>query len=76
MEVEKFSQMKEHEECDSSVVVVMSHGKSNALRRSSVDIYGWDSQTVNSDDIMDYFSAHRCPGLRQKPKLFFFQACR
>lgn len=58
-----------HAEGDCFVFCVLTHGKSGA-------VYSSDEVLIPIRDIMSYFTAHRCPGLASKPKLFFIQACQ
>ena len=56
---------------DSSCFVccIMSHGDMGR-------IYGSDCKPVDIKEITDSFTKVNCPGLAEKPKLFFIQACR
>lgn len=61
-----FAQM-DHTNFDSFVCCILTHGEANV-------VHGADSQEVN----LQQFAAtvKLCPSLREKPKLFFVQACR
>lgn len=39
-------------------------------------IYGSDGQQVATETITEPLTNNRCPAMRGKPKLLFFQACR
>ncbi|CDW54263.1 Peptidase C14 and CARD and GSH synthase and GSH s ynth ATP domain containing protein [Trichuris trichiura] len=65
----KFSQEKEHQKCDSAVVVILSHGLHG-------EIYGSDGKLISVERLILFLDAHHCPALINKPKLFFVQACR
>jgi hypothetical protein len=54
---------------DVFVLFIMSHGTNG-------EILGKDAKPVKIDDIVEKFDGKNCEGLRDKPKLFFFQACQ
>lgn len=58
---------KDHTNFDSFVCCILTHGEANV-------VHGADSQEVN----LQAFAAtvKLCPSLREKPKIFFVQACR
>ncbi|XP_045703529.1 caspase-10 [Phyllostomus hastatus] len=58
-----------HAEGDCFVFCVLTHGKYGA-------VYSSDEALIPIKDIMSHFTAHRCPRLASKPKLFFIQACQ
>lgn len=65
----------ENDEC--FVMFVLSHGTVKEINRRNVDcVFGSDGQPVQISDILSPFTNARCPSLRNKPKLMFFQACR
>ena len=51
------------------VFIIMSHGDND-------EIEGIGGGFVKVAQLMSQFSAIKCPTLRNKPKLFFIQACR
>lgn len=51
------------------VLIIMSHG-------SSGYIYGNDDNPIKLTDLTDVFDSEHCPGLDDKPRLVFVQACR
>ena len=53
----------------SVVIFLMSHGSNGC-------IYGTDMVPVKVVKIQEVFDGNNCPNLKEKPKLFFFQACR
>ena len=53
----------------SSVVVLMSHGGDGYIN-------GNDGMRIELKEILELFKPHQCPNLRNKPKMFFVQACR
>jgi len=56
---------------------VLSHGTVKEVNYKKVDcVYGSDGQWLVIDDILSPFTGARCPFLKNKPKLMFFQACR
>jgi len=67
--VEEYANM-DHKDCDCFVICVMSHGDSETGL-----LYAKDTTYCHSE-IWDWFSAEKCPKLAEKPKLFFFDACR
>ena len=48
---------------------IMSHGDEKGIA-------GKDSNMVKIDTLSSYFAPSQCEGLRDKPKVFFVQACR
>ncbi|KAM5324996.1 caspase-10 [Glossophaga mutica] len=58
-----------HAEGDCFVFCVLTHGKYGA-------IYSSDEALIPIREIMSHFTAPQCPGLANKPKLFFIQACQ
>ena len=62
---------QDHSNFDAFVMIVMSHGADGDA------IYGVSGKrTVRVKDLMAEFTADRCKSLRNKPKIFIFQACR
>ncbi|XP_022088795.1 uncharacterized protein LOC110978261 isoform X2 [Acanthaster planci] len=59
---------KKGAEYDSAVVVLMSHGDEGL-------IYGIDLAVVRLKALQRELEADNCPGLKDKPKLYFVQAC-
>jgi len=51
------------------VLCILSHG-------SQGSIYGTDGEEIEIDKIMEQFDGKNCPALKDKPKLFFIQACQ
>ena len=60
---------RNHQEYDSFVCCILSHGTEG-------HVCGTDSKKVSLDTLTQKMDAQRCPTLRDKPKLFFLQACR
>lgn len=59
------------------VMFVLSHGTVKEVNGRKVDcVFGSDGLPVAIDDILSPFTNARCPFLKNKPKLMFFQACR
>ncbi|CAH1233155.1 CASP2 [Branchiostoma lanceolatum] len=67
--IQSFAKEEAHKTANCCVVVMMSHGEPE-------HIFGRDGQRVNIPKIIGMFNNKNCPALREKPKLFFFQACR
>ena len=61
---------KDHSQFDAFVLFILSHGGSNDV------IYGVNGGTISVSELMCFFKPAECPTLQNKPKLFFFQACR
>ena len=51
------------------VLIIMSHGETDG-------IYGTDGELTKLKDMTDIFISSQCPGLNEKPRLVFVQACR
>ncbi|XP_075238294.1 caspase-6-like [Lycorma delicatula] len=71
-EVKSFCQKTEHNEADSCVVIVMSHGESD----NGHSIVTYDGERVKCSEIWQQFNSKNCPALHGKPKIFIFQICR
>jgi hypothetical protein len=54
---------------DSLVVVVLTHGDTEEL-------LGTDNLRLKIRDVLEIFNNRNCPNLRDRPKMFFLQACR
>jgi len=67
--LDSFADDERHSQCDSAVVCILSHGQ-------KMGVYATDGLVIRFTEILDCFDGVRCPGLVNKPKLFFFQACR
>ncbi|KAM6985061.1 caspase-8 [Aplochiton taeniatus] len=61
--------IRDHREMDCLVCCVLSHG----LERG---IYGVDGVEVKLSELQEPFNGHQCSFLKNKPKLFFIQACQ
>ncbi|XP_064115672.1 caspase-1-like isoform X2 [Macrobrachium nipponense] len=64
----------DHRDCDSLVVVFMSHGGLNEKTNREF-IWTYDSM-VDTSELWINLTPEECPSLAGKPKLFFIQACR
>nr|XP_022294681.1 uncharacterized protein LOC111104827 isoform X2 [Crassostrea virginica] len=56
---------------------ISSHGverTENAISYHAIEMF--DHGYLYTKDVIDYFSERKCAALRNKPKLFFIQACR
>ncbi|XP_030388468.1 caspase-1 isoform X1 [Scaptodrosophila lebanonensis] len=58
----------DHNDNDCIAIAILSHGEHGY-------IYAKDVQ-YKLDNIWHYFTAHNCPSLAGKPKMFFIQACQ
>lgn len=72
MAAKSFSERKELVECDCLIVTVMSHGEGGNHEDNS-NVFGTDGIGIPIYDIIDHFNHE---SLKNKPKIFFFQACR
>ncbi|XP_055925437.1 caspase-2-like [Argiope bruennichi] len=69
----EFSRKSEFRNVDSCIVYILSHGGQD----ENLDyILGTDSMKVYKRDICNMFDNKNCELLINKPKIFFFQACR
>ena len=59
----------EMSESDALIVFIMSHGIPD-------HVLGTDERPVKIDDITEIFDGNNCELLRDKPKIFFIQACQ
>uniref|UniRef100_A0A2L2YLJ8 Caspase-9-like isoform X3 n=1 Tax=Parasteatoda tepidariorum TaxID=114398 RepID=A0A2L2YLJ8_PARTP len=55
---------------DCCFVIILSHGDKHGI------VYGTDSYALQKDEIHNMFSNINCENLRNKPKVFLYQACR
>ncbi|XP_076119956.1 caspase-8 isoform X3 [Alosa pseudoharengus] len=60
---------RDHSQVDCFVCCMLSHGLNGT-------IYGVDGNQVRLQQFTEPFSGHLCPSLKEKPKLFFIQACQ
>lgn len=67
--LQKYQSHPDHANGDCFVFCVLTHGKFGA-------IYSSDDALIPIQEIMSHFTAQQCPGLVNKPKLFFIQACQ
>ncbi|XP_011829894.1 PREDICTED: caspase-10 isoform X2 [Mandrillus leucophaeus] len=58
-----------HADGDCFVFCILTHGEDGA-------VYSSDEALIPIREIMSHFTALQCPGLAEKPKLFFIQACQ
>ncbi|XP_012877035.1 PREDICTED: caspase-2 [Dipodomys ordii] len=67
--LQSFAQLPEHRVTDSCIVALLSHGVEGS-------IYGVDGKLLQLQEVFRLFDNANCPGLQNKPKMFFIQACR
>lgn len=67
--LQKYKSHPDHDDGDCFVFCVLTHGQFGA-------VYSSDGALIPIREIMSHFTAHHCPGLATKPKLFFIQACQ
>ncbi|XP_069774958.1 caspase-9-like isoform X2 [Narcine bancroftii] len=67
---------KDHTHLDCCAVVILSHGSQAQHRQFPGAIYGADgAPPLPVQHIVSYFDGSNSPTLREKPKIFFLQAC-
>ncbi|MGH0117650.1 UNVERIFIED_CONTAM: hypothetical protein FKN15_041842 [Acipenser sinensis] len=66
--MERYCQ-QDHSNRDCFVCCILSHGLKGAIE-------GTDGSSVSIREITSYFTGSRCPSLKEKPKVFFIQACQ
>ena len=69
IEVFKDTSEKDFSKYDCFICIILSHGSADG-------ILGTDDIPIQVDYITSLFRGTKCPSLRDKPKLFFIQACR
>ncbi|XP_062390089.1 caspase a-like isoform X2 [Sardina pilchardus] len=72
--VKAFSKREEHTQSDGTFVVIMSHGKRDAILGVR-----WSKEKPDEfpiDNVYSCLNTQGCPGLRNKPKVILIQACR
>ncbi|CAM4703703.1 unnamed protein product [Leuciscus chuanchicus] len=74
--VKNFAERVEHKRSDSTFVVIMSHGKRDAILGVHYNKTDNPSDTFPVDDIFHHLNSENCPALRNKPKVILIQACR
>lgn len=67
--LQKYQNHPDHNEGDCFVFCVLTHGILGA-------VYSSDGVLIPIQEITSHFIASKCPGLANKPKLFFIQACQ
>ncbi|XP_042565931.1 caspase a-like [Clupea harengus] len=74
--VRDFSKREEHATSDSTFVVIMSHGKRDAILGVHWDSGNPNPDVFHIDKMYNHLNTKGCPGLRNKPKVILIQACR
>ncbi|XP_074751704.1 caspase-2 isoform X4 [Athene noctua] len=67
--LERFSKLPGHQDVDSCIVALLSHGVEGG-------VYGSDGKLLQLQEAFRLFDNANCPNLQNKPKMFFIQACR
>ncbi|XP_059558730.1 caspase-10 [Myotis daubentonii] len=67
--LQKYKSHPDHADGDCFVFCFLTHGQFGA-------VYSSDQALIPIREIMAHFTAQQCPGLANKPKLFFIQACQ
>ncbi len=60
----------ELEDQDAFILMIITHGNGRG------EIYGFDGQPIPIQSLISLFYNNRCKGLKEKPKMFFFNCCR
>lgn len=71
-----FAQREEHKYSDSAFVVIMSHGKRDAIMGVHYHRTNNPSDSFPVDNVYRHLNSENCPALRDKPKVILIQACR
>lgn len=74
-ELDLYANYVEHENADSTIIALMSHGKAGTTDQGTL-IYTSDGRYITSEYILSRFNNRSCPLLQGKPKIFLFQFCR
>ncbi|KAJ8401076.1 hypothetical protein AAFF_G00390330 [Aldrovandia affinis] len=75
-EVAAFSKREEHSCSDSTFVVIMSHGKRDAICGIHHDTSNNVTDLFKIDNIFKHLNTENCRNLLNKPKIIIIQACR
>nr|CAD7406356.1 unnamed protein product [Timema poppensis] len=71
----EFAQMQSHENVDSCVVSILSHGEADGDVRATYIITA-DGEKLSTEWVIEQFKNQNCPLLVDRPKIFLFQNCR
>lgn len=74
--IRDFAQREEHKYSDSAFVVIMSHGKRDAIMGVHYHRTNNPSDSFPVDNVYRHLNSENCPALRDKPKVILIQACR
>lgn len=74
-ELDHFAKRPEHQEADSTIVAIMSHGE-GGTHEEGTRVCTRDMKFISSEEVLRRFNNVGCPLLKNKPKMFFFQFCR
>ncbi|XP_077054460.1 caspase b-like [Siphateles boraxobius] len=78
--VKNFAARSEHQDSDSTFVVMMSHGtrieNKDAILGVNYDEGKYADEFFFVDDIFSHLNSEKCPALIDKPKVILIQACR
>jgi hypothetical protein len=61
---------RELEDQDAFILMIITHENGRG------EIYGFDGQPIPIQLLISLFDNNRCEGLKEKPKMFFFNSCR
>lgn len=74
------AQNMDHSDSDCFILVISTHGLEmpNPRAKGKLDhvIVCSDDQLIFTSNILEMFNEKNCPSLKNKPKIFFIQACR
>nr|CAD7400248.1 unnamed protein product [Timema cristinae] len=71
----EFAQMQSHENVDSCIVSILSHGEADGDVRATYIITA-DGEKLSTEWVIEQFKNQNCPLLVDRPKIFLFQNCR
>ena len=74
--LKRFAIFNDHGRYDCCIVIIMTHGHGGSLCATDWSDLTSSTCSINEEMILELFQGNKCVGLRGKPKLFFFQACR
>ena len=74
--LERFATFNDQGSYDCCIVVIMTPGHEGSLCATEWSDLTSNLCSINVEWMLELFQGNNCIGLRGKPKLFFFQACR
>jgi len=74
--LESISRNRSLDKDEAFVLIIISHGRDEKVLGYDACQGKDDNDVIKISEIVDIFSETKCPALRRKPKLFFFNCCR